>query len=123
MKIYFMKQSALDYIKQNIGSLYKNYYQFDSDEWIYELFDYDPFEVFGEVDDFELANLDQSAGEVDLQNCKILYDKLNHISDSKASDIVSSNRWQFILTRFPGHCKALPIRDLHLPVRRSGRQS
>jgi len=86
MKIYFMKQSALDYIKQNIGSLYKNYYQFDSDEWIYELFDYDPFEVFGEVDDFELANLDQSAGEVDLQNCKILYDKLNHISDSKASD-------------------------------------
>ena len=86
MKIYFMKRSALDYIKHNIQSLYKNYYQFDSPDWIYDLFDYDPFEVFGEVEDFELAALDQPAGEIDLQNCKILYSKLNQLSDSQASD-------------------------------------
>ena len=86
MKIYFMKQSALDYIKINIGSLYKYYYQFDSPEWIYELFDYDPFDVFDDVEDFELASLDQQPGEIDLQNCKILYSKLKHITDSQASD-------------------------------------
>ena len=86
MKLYFMKQSALDYIKANIGSLYKNYYQFDSPEWIYELFDYDPFEVFDEVEDFELASLDLKPGEIDMQNCKILYSKLKNLTDSQASD-------------------------------------
>ncbi len=86
MKLYFMKQSALDYIKQNIGILYKNYYQFDSSEWINDLFDYDPFEIFDEVEDFELADLNQQPGEIDLQNCKILYSKLNNMTDSQASD-------------------------------------
>ena len=86
MKLYFMKQSALDYIKANIGTLYMNYYQFDSPEWIYELFDYDPFEVFAEVPDFDLADVNQQPGEIDLQNCKILYSKLDMLSDSQASD-------------------------------------
>ena len=86
MKLYFMKQSALDYIKANITNLYKNYYQFDSPDWIYDLFDYDPFEVFDNVEDFELADTDQQPGEIDLQNCKTLYEKLKFISDSQASD-------------------------------------
>ncbi len=86
MKLYFMKQEALEYVKANISSLYKNYYQFDSPEWIYDLFDYDPFEVFSVVEDFELADTNQQPGEVDFQNCKILYEKLKNISDSQASD-------------------------------------
>lgn len=86
MKLYFMKQSALDYMKANIGSLYENYFRFDSPEWIEELFDYDPFEVFAEVPDFELADVTQKPGEIDLQNCKILYTKLKMLSDSQASD-------------------------------------
>lgn len=86
MKLFFMKKSALDYIKANIGSLYKNYYQFDTCDWIYGLFDYDPFEFFCEVDDFELADTSQQPGEIDLQNCKILYSKLKGITDSQASD-------------------------------------
>lgn len=81
-----MKQSALDYMKTNIGSLYKNYYQFDSPEWIYDLFDYDPFELFDTVEDFELISLDQQSGEAELQNCKILYTKLKNLTDSQASD-------------------------------------
>ncbi len=86
MKLYSMKQSALDYIKANISSLYKNYYQFDSPDWICDLFDYDPFEVFDTVEDFELADPNQQPGEIDLQNCKILYGRLKYISDSQASD-------------------------------------
>lgn len=85
MKLYFMKQSALDYMKANIGVLYKNYYQFDSYEWIEELFDYDPFEVFDTVPDFELANTNQEKGEIDFQNCKILSLNL-HLTESQASD-------------------------------------
>ena len=86
MKLYFMKQTALDFLKANIGTLYNNYYQFDSPDWIYGLFDYDPFEVFDTVEDFELADTDQQPGEIDLQNCKILYSKLKFLSDSQASD-------------------------------------
>lgn len=86
MKIYFMKKSALDYIKANIGTLYKNYYQFGTSEWIDDLFDYDPYELFCETDDFELADTSLPPGEVDLRNCKILYSKLKDISDSQAAD-------------------------------------
>lgn len=86
MKIYFMKQPALEYIKANIASLYKNYYQFDTPDWIYALFDYDPFDVFDSVEDFDLAPLNLPAGEIDFLNCKILYSKLKDISDSQASD-------------------------------------
>ena len=86
MKLYFMKQSALEFLKANMGTLYKNYYQFDSYEWIDELFDYDPFELFENVPDFELANLNLQPGEIDLRNCKILYSKMRDISDSQAAD-------------------------------------
>ena len=81
-----MKQSALDFLKANMGTLYNNYYQFDSPDWIYGLFDYDPFEVFDSVEDFELADTNLQPGEIDLQNCKILYSKLKFLSDSQASD-------------------------------------
>lgn len=106
MKIYFMKQSALDYIKANIGTLYINYFKYDSPEWIYDLFDYDPFEVFDNVDDFELADLNQKPGEIDLQNCKILYSRLQHISDSQASDerlwagLCNKNFYTYLRTRW-----------------------
>lgn len=106
MKIYFMKQSALDYIKANIGTLYINYFKYDSPEWIYELFDYDPFEVFDNVDDFDLADLNQKPGEIDLQNCKILYSRLQHISDSQASDerlwagLCNKNFYTYLRTRW-----------------------
>lgn len=86
MRLYFMKQSALDYLKTNIGTLYNNYYQFSTSEWIDDLFDYDPFELFMTVKDFELADLELQPGEIDFLNCKILYENLQDISDSQASD-------------------------------------
>lgn len=86
MVLYFMKQPALEYLKANMNKLYKNYFQYDSPDWIEELFDYDPYEKFKEVPDFELADLSMTPGEVDLQNCKILYSKLKELSDSQAAD-------------------------------------
>ena len=89
MKLYFMKQTALDYLKANMSTLYINYYRENTNKWITDLFDYDPFEVFIEVPDFQLAPIpteNNKKGEMDLQNCKILYTKLINISESQASD-------------------------------------
>ena len=86
MKIYFMKQKALDYMRANIGTLYVKYYREKTNQWIYDLFDYDPFELFMDVPDFTLSPLGSKKGELDLENCKILYKGLMSISASQASD-------------------------------------
>ena len=86
MKLYFMKQSALDYITANIRTLYVNYFRQKNNQWIYDLFDYDPFELFMEVPDFELAVITNRRGETELENCKIIYSKLLNVSESQASD-------------------------------------
>ena len=86
MKLYFMKQSAIDYMKANMRTLYTNYYRYNTNEWIYDLFPYDPFEVFIDVPDFRLAPIGESTGEADFENCKRLYTNLRKISESQASD-------------------------------------
>lgn len=86
MKIYFLKQNALNYLKENIETLYVNYYREKTNQWIYDTFDYDPFEFFMDIPDFQLASLDNKKGELDLENCKILYKNLINISASQASD-------------------------------------
>ncbi|MBQ3783404.1 MAG: hypothetical protein II838_08185 [Lachnospiraceae bacterium] len=87
MKLYFMKQKAIDNLKENMLTLQSNYFKHDTNDWIYEQFDFDPFDVFMEVPDFELATLDdRSAGEIELENCKILYSHLKRVSPSQASD-------------------------------------
>jgi hypothetical protein len=86
MKLYFMKQSAIDYLKANMRNLYMNYFRYNTNEWIYDLFEYEPFEFFMEIPDFELAPISSAIGETELENCKILYTKLKQISESQASD-------------------------------------
>lgn len=81
-----MKQSALDYLKENIKTHYINYYRCSDNKWIYDLFDYDPFELFMEVPDFKLAAYSDKKGEMDLNNCKIVFSNLRKISESQASD-------------------------------------
>lgn len=88
MKIYFMKQAAIDFFKTNMEHLYVNYYQKDDNSWMKEEFGEDPFVLFTEVPNFEMASLvdDKTAGEIDFMNCKIVYDNLKALSESQASD-------------------------------------
>lgn len=86
MKLYILKQAALDFLKENMKTYYINYYRKADNDWIYELFDYEPFEFFMEVPDFKLAPYMEKKGEMDLENCKILYTNLMRISESQASD-------------------------------------
>ncbi len=87
MKLYFMKQSALDFLKVNMKRLYVNYYQSDNNDWIEAELGYDPFVYFSDVPDFSLAEIDdRTPGEINLENCKIVYENLRLLSESQASD-------------------------------------
>ena len=88
MQIYFMKQDALNYFKVNMGRLYINYFQNDDASWMMEEFGKEPFVPFMEVPEFEMTSLfdNKTAGEIDLENCKIIYENLKSLSESQASD-------------------------------------
>lgn len=91
MILYFIKKDALDLLKGSLDSLYKYYYLDDSNQWIYEFMQEngisEPFQKFREVRDFELSSLDNpNKGEIDLNNCKIIYKNLAFLTPSQASD-------------------------------------
>lgn len=115
MILYFMKQSALDYITANIKTLYINYYREKTNQWIYDLFEYDPFEKFMEVPDFALAPVFSKRGETELENCRIIYSKLLNVSESQASDerlwagLCNSTFYDYVRRRWD--YDNLPLRD------------
>lgn len=88
MKIYLMKQEALDQVKLNLDAYYMNYFNEPDNSWIYDLFEDDPFEELIEIDDFELCDLDSglSIGEIECENCKIVYKHLSFLTPSQATD-------------------------------------
>lgn len=88
MQIYFMKREALNYFKVNMERLYTNYFQKDDNSWMEEEYGEDPFVPFMEIPEFEMASLvdGKNPGEIDLMNCKIIYENLKSLSESQASD-------------------------------------
>lgn len=87
MQLSFMKQDAVDQLKANMKNLYAKYYRYDDNAWIYDELGYDPFEPFLNVDDFQLASIqNRSSGEIDFENCEILYMALRNLSESQATD-------------------------------------
>lgn len=88
MKLYIMKRDALERLKANLPVVYGKYYTESYNKWIYDICGEDPFIEFKDVTEFTLASLnsDLTPGEIDLNNCKILYEKLMFLSESQASD-------------------------------------
>lgn len=88
MKLYIMKRDALEILKANLLEIYGKYYTDSSNEWIYTVCGENPFVEFRDIAEFSLENLDSglTPGEIDLNNCKILYEKLMFLSESQASD-------------------------------------
>ena len=88
MKLYIMKREALETLKANLQIAYAKYYTESSNSWIIDLCGEDAFIEFKEIPYFELSELDTGLGkgEIDLRNCKILYEKLMFLSESQASD-------------------------------------
>lgn len=83
-----MKRDALETLKDNLSVVYGKYYTELTNKWIKDICGEDPFVEFKEIPDFNLADLDSdlTPGEIDLNNCKIIYEKLIFLSESQASD-------------------------------------
>ena len=88
MKLYIMKREALETLKANLSVVYGKYYTEKTNLWIKDICGEEPFVEFKDVTEFSLANLDSdlTPGEIDLYNCKIIYEKLQFLSESQASD-------------------------------------
>lgn len=88
MKLYIMKRDVLKMLKDNLPAVYGMYYTEKTNQWIADVCGEDPFIEFKDVTGFKLADLDSdlTLGEIDLNNCKILYKKLQFLSESQASD-------------------------------------
>lgn len=85
MKIYFFKQSALDYFKTNINSNVSKYTECGC-EWVEKEYK-DPFiEYKIDVPDFQLYVDVNNPNKMDLENSKLIYYHLREISDSQATD-------------------------------------
>ena len=57
MKLYFMKQDAVDFMNHNMDRLYTHYFQDETNEQMAKEYGSDPFSVFMEVPDFDLAEM------------------------------------------------------------------
>lgn len=107
MKLYFLKQEALDTLKVNISSNISHYQEVDN-QWVYEQFpDENPFGEFKiEVEEIKLSTDFESFSEMDLHNSKELYDKMKSLSETQAADerlwagLTHSNFYEFVQKRW-----------------------
>ena len=87
MILYFMKQEALDFMKQNMNVLYTHYFTDDTCDWISEEFGEEAFSVFKEIPDFDLCELGEKLpGEIDFENIQKLYVAMKNLSESQAAE-------------------------------------
>lgn len=88
MKLYFMKKKALEILKSNIDLVYTKYYTENNNKWLWQVCGGDPFVEYKDIPNFKLASLDSdlTIGEIEFENCKILYQNLSFINESQASD-------------------------------------
>lgn len=88
MKLYFMKIDALNFFKDNLDLFYTKYYTEDNNKWLWKVYGDNPFIEFNDISKFDLANLESgyTTGEIELENCKILYNNLSFLNESQACD-------------------------------------
>lgn len=120
MKLYYLKDDALETLRTNIRHNAKNYSKISND-WIYKFFkDEDPFEEFKyEVNDFKLAISKEDPASTDLENIKILYSNLKMLTDSQAVDerfwvgLAHRNFWGYMNERLDLKNKNLDKDEIH----------
>lgn len=83
-----MKKEALEILKSNLDLVYTKYYTESDNKWLWQVCGGDPFVEYKDVPDFKLANLesDLTVGEIEFENCKIMYKNLAFLNESQASD-------------------------------------
>lgn len=118
MKLYFMKQDALDFMKHNMEHLYIHYYREQDNNWIEREYGNNPFSELMELPDFELADIESGKiGEVDFKNCKILYNNLRMLSESQCSDerlwagLCNGTFYSYVRNRYQYNTKKLKKKE------------
>lgn len=88
MELCFMKDDALDALKEGLPQIFEKYFVERDNSWLTDICGENPFVNFKEVPDFELAPLDADfeSGEIDFHNTKILYKNLNFLTPRQAAD-------------------------------------
>jgi hypothetical protein len=87
VKLYFLKEEALETLKGNIKTNLKNYTD-RSNEWIIDFFNgQDPFvEYKKEVNEFVLDMSYEKPEESDIENIKIIYSAMSMLTETDATD-------------------------------------
>ena len=88
MELCFLKSDALDTLKNSLPQIFENYFIEEDNSWLVKVCGENPFAKFRSVPDFKLAPLDKglAPGEIDLNNCKILYVNLRFLTPYQAAD-------------------------------------
>ena len=88
MEIRFMKQAALDTLKNDLPQIFGKYFTEHDNSWLVEVCGENPFVKFRDVPDFELVvpNETLNVGDVDFENCKRVYENLHFLTDAQAAD-------------------------------------
>lgn len=90
MKLQAMRPDALDALKSSLDDTYKYYYLEDSNDWIRNVVQGDPFMDLGIAPEIPLVPLDTGVptGEVDLRNCIAVHSTLKNMDEATASQEV-----------------------------------
>jgi hypothetical protein len=107
MKLYFLKEYALDTLKGNISSNLSDYTK-PSNNWINEFFHEDSVfvEYKKEVSDFTLDMSFEKPEESDIQNIKTLYSAMKNLNETEATDerlwagLAHGQFWSFMRYRW-----------------------
>lgn len=88
MKIYFMKKDALRILKSNLDFVYTKYFTESDNKWMWQVCNGNPFEEYLDIPNFSLTPIvsDLSKGEIEFENCKLLYQNLSFLTESQACD-------------------------------------
>ena len=115
MKIYFLKQDALDTLRGNLKTNVRKYMN-STNDWIIDFFDgQSPFvEYKKEVDDFVLDMSSDKPNTTDFENVKRIYTAMKMLSETDASDerlwsgLAHGQLWEFMRYRWQ-YDKEIPV--------------
>lgn len=88
MELCYLKETALDTLKNALPQIFGKYFTERDNAWLAEVCGENPFRKFRDVDDFELAPIDDGfePGKIDFDNSKILYEHLSFLTPRQAAD-------------------------------------
>lgn len=120
MKLYFLKEEALETLRGNVPTNYRKY-SMPTNEWIDEYFEgQSPFlEYKKEVKPFTLDTSIEKPSESDVANVKILYTALKDLTETEATDerlwsgLAHGQLWYYQRYRWSLDTKILKENEIH----------